>query len=57
MVVFKEIADRGTDPGEGSDADKRETMISDFCEKNPESSYKDAVIAVSGKHPELFKDR
>jgi len=57
LITFKEIAKRDLDVGDGSDAEKRDQLIADFQEKNKEVSYKDAVIAVSGKHPDLFKNR
>jgi len=57
LVEFKEIATRDGDPGDGGDAEKRDQLIADFQEKNKEVSYKDAVLAVSEKHPDLFKNR
>jgi hypothetical protein len=57
LIEFKEIATRGLDAGDGGDSEKREKLISDFQEHNKEASYKDAVLAVSEKHPDLFKDR
>jgi phage virion morphogenesis protein len=55
-IEFKEVATGDKDAGAGGDAAKREKLISDFTEKNPKASYKDAVLHVSKEHPELFRD-
>lgn len=34
---------------------QREHLVSEYMEKNPGASLRDAVLAVSGEHPELFE--
>ena len=57
LVNFEEIAKRETDTGDGTDQEKRDQLITAFMEKNQGADYKDAVLAVSEKHPDLFKNR
>lgn len=54
-IEFGEVAGRGKDAGAGGDVEKREKLIRDYCEKNKDASYKEAVLSVSKEHPELFK--
>lgn len=56
FVEFKEFASRGKDVGSMSKEEERETAIADFQEKNQGTSYRDAVLAVSRRHPDLFKE-
>ncbi len=53
LVEFSEIAARGKDIGDDGDVEKREKLISDFMESE-KVDYKEAVLAVSKKHPDLF---
>ncbi len=57
QIEFGEFAGNDKDIG---DKNKREAVISDYQEKNTkngvEITYKDAVLAVSKKNPELFRD-
>ena len=55
-IEFGEVAGRDKDTGKGGNAEKRERLISDYCEKNKDASYKTAVIAVSKEHPDIFKE-
>ncbi len=57
LINFEEIASRDKDAGAGTNQEKREQLISEFMEKNQGVTYKDAVLSVSEKHPDLFKDR
>jgi hypothetical protein len=43
--------------GEKGDDEKRAKLIEDYKKANPKASERDAVVAVSKQHPELFKDR
>jgi hypothetical protein len=54
-IEFREIATDDKDVGIGA-GQKRERLVTDYMEKNPKASYRDAVLAVSGENPELFKD-
>ena len=54
-IEFGEVAGRGKDAGAGGDVEKREKLISEYCEKNKDASYKEAVLSVSKDNPELFK--
>lgn len=51
LVEFGEIARRDRDVG---DEGKRDRLIAEFMEKNEGTSYKEAVLAVSKEHPDLF---
>ena len=57
QIEFGEFAGNDKDIG---DKNKREAVIRDYQEKNTkngvEITYKDAVLAVSKKNPELFRD-
>lgn len=55
VIKFGEVATRGTDTG-GTDGEKRDQLIANFAEKN-KVGYKEAVLAVSKEHPDLFKER
>lgn len=57
VVEFSEVALKGKAAPAGGSAEKRESLISEYIEENKGVSYKDAVIAVSGKNPELFEER
>jgi hypothetical protein len=37
--------------------DKIDKLLAEYKTANPEASYRDALIAVSDKNPELFRDR
>jgi hypothetical protein len=52
LVEFGEIATRDKDVGDGG---KRDKLIAEFMEKNKEADYKEAVLAVSKEHPDLFR--
>ena len=52
LVEFGEIATRDKDVG---DDGKRDKLIAEFMEKNKEADYKEAVLAVSKEHPDLFR--
>ena len=52
-IEFGGVAGDEKDVGEGSD--RAEKLISDFMEKSKGASYKDALLAVSKEHLELFK--
>jgi hypothetical protein len=52
LVEFGEIATRDRDIG---DDGNREKLIAGFMEKNKEKTYKEAVLAVSKEHPDLFR--
>ncbi|MEW5745274.1 MAG: hypothetical protein AB1805_07560 [Nitrospirota bacterium] len=54
VIEFGEHATK-TKVGDAGNKD-REALISDFMEKNKDASYKEAVLAVSKDHPELFKE-
>jgi hypothetical protein len=53
VVTFREVAGRDKDVG---GADAKEATIAKFMESNKGVSYKDAVLAVSKDHPELFRE-
>ncbi|MBI5410165.1 MAG: hypothetical protein HZA14_12445 [Nitrospirae bacterium] len=55
QIEFGEVAKRETDPGAGSDTEKRDKAINNFMEKNKDVTYKEAVLTVSKEHPELFQ--
>jgi hypothetical protein len=55
MIEFGEVAGRGTDPGAGGAAEKREKLISNFMENNKDANYTTAVKMVAKEHPDLFK--
>ena len=55
-IEFREFAADDKDPGAGGDAEKRERLISNYMEKNPKATYRDAVLSVSKEKPELFRD-
>ncbi|MFZ5998059.1 MAG: hypothetical protein ACOYW7_11325, partial [Nitrospirota bacterium] len=55
-VEFGEVAAGDKDAGSGNAAEKRERLVSEYCEKNKDASYKEAVLAVSKEHPDLFKE-
>jgi len=57
VINFKEVATRGNDTGDGDDAAKREKLIANYMEKNDNTTYKEAVLAVAKENPDLFKDR
>lgn len=57
VIDFEEIASRDKDAGGGGDNEKREKLISDYMGQNKDTSYKEAVLAISSKHPELFERR
>ncbi len=52
LIEFGEIATRDKDVKAG---EKRETLITEFMEKNKDKSYREAVLAVSKEHPDLFR--
>jgi hypothetical protein len=52
LLEFGEIATRDRDIG---DDGNREKLIAVFMEKNKEKTYKEAVLAVSKEHPDLFR--
>jgi hypothetical protein len=54
-IEFGEVATADKDPGAGGDVEKREKLIGSYMEKNPNASYKDAVLSVSKESPELFR--
>ncbi|MEW6115374.1 MAG: hypothetical protein AB1553_00535 [Nitrospirota bacterium] len=54
VIEFGEYATK-TKTGDAGNKD-REELISDFMAKNKDASYKEAVLAVSKEHPELFKE-
>lgn len=54
-IEFGEVAGGEKDAGAAGDEAKREKLISDYMEKNQDSTYKDAVLVVSKEHPEMFK--
>lgn len=54
QVEFKEHARKGA---AGDAKDERERLISEFMAADKRATYKDAVVAVSAEHPELFEDR
>jgi len=53
LVTFREVAGRDKDVG---GANAKEAAIAKFMEGNKGVSYKDAVLAVSKDHPELFRE-
>lgn len=54
QVDFEEFAGGKTDVS-GDVEKRREKLIQDFMEKNNSLSYRDAVLEVSAKNPELFR--
>ena len=52
LVEFGEIATRDKDVDDGG---KRDKLIAGFMEKNKEADYREAVLAVSKEHPDLFR--
>jgi len=54
VVEFREIAGRDTDMGAQGDEEKRDKLVSEYMEQHKEATEKDAILAVSDKHPELF---
>ena len=56
-IEFGEVATDGKDPGAKGDAERRESAVTSYMEKNPLASYKDAVLSVSKEHPDLFRER
>lgn len=55
QIEFGEVAGGGKDFGSLADEEKREWQIAEYMEKNDRAGYKEAVLAVSKKHPELFR--
>jgi len=56
QIEFGEHATKKKAGDAGGDTkSKRDQHISEYQEKNKDASYKDAVIAVSKEHPELFE--
>lgn len=55
-VTFGEIATRDKDVAD-ADEEKRELLIEKYQEQHKGMSYKEAVLAVSKKHPDLFKSK
>jgi len=53
-ITFGEVAPDKDDPGDVGDQAARDRLIAEFREQNKDVSYKDAVLAVSEQHPELF---
>jgi hypothetical protein len=56
-IEFKEVATGAKDAGAGDEAEKREKLVSNYMEKNPGATYKDAVLYVSKENPALFEGR
>lgn len=58
QVEFGEKAtkDNAVDDAGKSNAEKRQTLISNFMERNKDKTYKDAFRAVAAEHPELFNE-
>lgn len=55
-ITYAEHATKEKDVGAGDNKEKREKLILEFQEHNKEATYKEAVLAVSKKNPELFKE-
>ncbi len=55
QIEFGEFAPNEKDFGGGDKQEKRDALISSFMEKNKDVTYKVAVLELSKKHPELFK--
>lgn len=55
-IEFGEVAGNDKDAGKYGNADKRKKLVSDFMENNKGASYKEAVVAVLKKHPELREE-
>jgi hypothetical protein len=54
-ITFSEVADKEKDVDPGDTAAQREKAIAEFSAAHQDMSYKEVVLAVSKKHPELFK--
>jgi hypothetical protein len=52
QIEFTEIATKGKAKAE----DDKDKLISEYMDKHDKASYKEAVLAVSKKHPELFRE-
>lgn len=57
QVEFSEIARKGNARSSQVDGTKREEAIQDYMEKHSGTDYKEAVLAVSKDHPQLFEER
>ncbi len=53
-IEFSEQATK--DKAAGANGNTKDAAIAEFSKANPDKSYKEAVLAVSKEHPELFKD-
>ena len=55
QIEFGEFAGNAKDFAAKGDEAKREQLITNYMEKNDKATYKDSVLVISKKHPELFK--
>jgi hypothetical protein len=57
LPVQIEFAEKATNDKAADGAKDRDKLIADFQEANRDVTYKDAVLAVSKEHPELFTNQ
>jgi hypothetical protein len=57
QIKFGEVAGGKEPEGGRGDEQKREKLVAEHIKNNEGVSYKEAVLAVSQEHPDLFKDR
>lgn len=54
-IEFKELATDNDAPASGDFAERREKLITEYMKNNKDTSYRDAMLEVSKKHPEIFE--
>ena len=57
IIEFSAVAEKDKARAGGDATEQREQLVSDFMKSNEGTTYKDAVIAVSKDHPEMFEER
>lgn len=55
VVEFKEIATKKKAPPEGNTEEQKAQLVQNYMEKNPKTSYRDALLTVSKDNPDIFR--